>query len=316
MPNYIETATICQKELDEAAVVESCTGWMDSNTKNVIYNGGNEVKIPKLTMDGLADYDGNYVEGNIDFRYQTVTMTQDRGRGFTFDEITTDETNYALNIASAMGTFQREHVIPEIDAYRLSVIATKILDANKESTISGMAKGGYTPTANTTNFTVLKEIKTGIKAVREHYSGPLMIQINSDTLMELELELAGRIQYVEIVKGGINTKVPAIDNCPLIQTPTDRMVSAITIKDGKTTGQEKGGWSKATSALDINFMVLPVNGPIAVSKLDKFRIFDPNTYQKSSAWHADYRRFHDLWVPDNKLKIMYGCFKQELPTKS
>ena len=179
MPNYIETATICQKELDEAAVVESCTGWMDSNTKNVIYNGGNEVKIPKLTMDGLADYDGNYVEGNIDFRYQTVTMTQDRGRGFTFDEITTDETNYALNIASAMGTFQREHVIPEIDAYRLSVIATKILDANKESTISGMAKGGYTPTANTTNFTVLKEIKTGIKAVREHYSGPLIIDRKS-----------------------------------------------------------------------------------------------------------------------------------------
>ncbi|MDE7433185.1 MAG: hypothetical protein K2N34_14900 [Lachnospiraceae bacterium] len=318
MANYIETATICQKELDTAAVADTCTGWMDANAENVIYDGGREVKIPKVTMDGLADYDkvNGYTEGDIDFRYQTEIMTQDRGRGFTLDATTTNETNYAANISRVMGEFQREHVIPEIDAYRISKIASKIIDAYKSKEITGMCIHGQTLIANTTAFNVLKAIKHGIAAIRNYYSGPLTIQINTEVLTELEVELVGRLSYVEISKGGVVTKVPAIDMCPLIETPSSRMISAITLNDGKTEGQEKGGWKKGSSALDINFLILPTKGPIAVSKLDKFRIFDPETYQRATAWHADYRRYHDLWIPDNKLKIMYGSFKDKLPLES
>lgn len=318
MPNYIETATICQKELDVAAVVDTCTGWMDANSKDIIYDGGREVKIPKVTMDGLADYNtaDGYTEGDIDFRYQTETMTQDRGRGFTLDAATTNETNYAANISSVMGEFQREHVIPEIDAYRISKIATKILDANQAKKITGMCVGGETLVANATTFPVLKAIKLGIAAVREKFSGPLTIQISTEALTEFEIEMAGRLTYVDVIKEGVVIKVPSIDMCPLIETPSSRMISAITLNDGKTEGQEKGGWKKGSSALDINFLVLPTRGPIAVSKLDKFRIFDPETYQRATAWHADYRRYHDLWVPDNKLEVMYGSFKDKLPSES
>ena len=57
------------------------------------------------------------------FKYQTKTMTQDRGRSFSFDENAVDETNFALTAATVMGEFQRTKVIPEIDAYRYSTIA-------------------------------------------------------------------------------------------------------------------------------------------------------------------------------------------------
>lgn len=317
MANYIETATICQKELDTAAVADACTGWMDANAENVIYDGGREVKIPKVTMDGLADYDtGNgYAEGDIDFRYQTETMTQDRGRGFTLDAATTNETNYAANISRVMGEFQREHVIPEIDAYRISKIASKILDANKSKKITNMCIGEQTLIADTKDFKVLHAIKHGIAVIRNNYSGPLTIQISTEVLAELDIEMVGRLSYIEIPKGGVMTKVPAIDMCPLIETPTSRMISSIALKDGKTEGQKEGGWEKGSSALDINFLILPTKGPIAVSKLDKFRIFDPETYQKATAWHADYRRYHDLWIPENKLKVMYGSFKGKLPSQ-
>ena len=261
------------------------------------------------------DKANGFTEGDVNFGYQTEKMTQDRGRGFTLDATTTDETNYALNISKLMGEFQREKVIAEVDSYRISNIATRILNAYKDEKITGMCVGSQTLSADTTNFKVLRAIKVGIAAVRKHYSGPLTIQISTDALTELELELIGRIQYMEIDKGGIKTKVPAIDMCPLIETPASRMISAITLYDGKTSGQETGGFIKATSALDINFLILPTRGPIAVSKLDNFRIFDPATYQKANAWHADYRRYHDIWVPNNKLKVMYVSFKDELPEK-
>lgn len=114
--NTIQTAAVIQSELDKAAVEQATSGWMEVNSSLVKYNGGSEVKIPKLSMDGLADYDrqNGFVAGGVNFEYQTRTMTQDRGRSFSFDENAVDETNFALTAATVMGEFQRTKVIPEI----------------------------------------------------------------------------------------------------------------------------------------------------------------------------------------------------------
>ena len=55
--NTIQTAAVIQSELDKAAVEQATSGWMEVNSNLVKYNGGSEVKIPELSMDGLADYD-------------------------------------------------------------------------------------------------------------------------------------------------------------------------------------------------------------------------------------------------------------------
>ena len=85
--NTIQTAAVIQSELDKAAVEQATSGWMEVNSSLVKYNGGSEVKIPELSMDGLADYDrqNGFVAGGVNFKYQTKTMTQDRGRSFSFD---------------------------------------------------------------------------------------------------------------------------------------------------------------------------------------------------------------------------------------
>ena len=69
--NTIATATLFQKNLDKAAAQQALTGWMEGNAGQVIYTGGSEVKIPKLDMDGLADYDRNngVTDGGIQFEY-------------------------------------------------------------------------------------------------------------------------------------------------------------------------------------------------------------------------------------------------------
>lgn len=300
--NTLATATLFQNTLDKVAIQDAVTGWMDANAGQVIYNGGAEVKIPKMSVQGMGDYDrdNGYQMGGVTLEYETRKMTQDRGRMFQLDPIDINENNFVTTASTVMGEFQRMHVVPEIDAYRISKIATETIKAKK----AGMSEYGYTP--GTTGTSALRKAKEGIKAVREMgYNGPLVIHATPDFILELELELAGKITAVTFSKGGINTQVPSIDGVPLISTPANRMYTVITVYDGKTEGQKQGGYAKGTTAKDINFIVLPRTTPIALTKQDIMRIFDPTINQKLNAWQMDYRRFHDIWVLDNKLDSIY-----------
>ncbi|MDO4275883.1 MAG: hypothetical protein Q4D16_19625 [Eubacteriales bacterium] len=299
--NTLATATLFQNTLDKVAIQEAVTGWMDSNAGQVLYNGGAEVKIPKMSVQGMGDYDrdNGYVQGGVTLEYETRKMTQDRGRKFQLDPVDINENNFVTTAASVMGEFQRMFVVPEIDAYRISKIASEAITANK----AGMSEYGYTPGA--TGTSALRKMKEGIRAIRDLYNGPLVCHATSEFIMELELELAGKITAVTFSKGGINTQVPAVDLVPIVSTPSNRMYTAITIYDGKTSGQEGGGYTKGTTAKNINFFICPRTTPIAVTKQDIMRIFDPTINQKLNAWQMDYRRFHDIWVLDNKLDSIF-----------
>lgn len=304
--NTLATVTNFQKALDMLAVREAVTGWMEANAGKVKYTGGAEVKIPKMSVQGLGDYDrdNGYLMGSATLEYETKKMTQDRGRKFQLDSMDVDETNFVTTASSVMGEFQRTKVIPEIDAYRLSKIATEAINAN----VAGMVQYGYTPGA--ANTSALRKVKEGIAAIRDlGYDGPLVVHATDNFILELELELANKISTVNFKKGGIITKVPAVDEVPIIPTPANRLVTAIKLNDGKTSGQEKGGFEKGATAKDINFEIMPLKTPVAISKQDKMRIFDPNTNQKADAWAMDYRRFHDLWILENKVNSIYVSIK-------
>lgn len=304
--NTLATATNFQKALDVLAVREAVTGWMEANAGQVKYTGGAEVKIPKMSVQGLGDYDrdNGYLMGSATLEYETKKMTQDRGRKFQLDSMDVDETNFVTTASSVMGEFQRTKVIPEIDAYRLSKIATEAINAN----VTGMVQYGYTPGA--ANTSALRKVKEGIAAIRDlGYDGPLVVHATDSFILELELELANKISTVNFKKGGIITKVPAVDEVPIIPTPANRLVTAIKLNDGKTSGQETGGFEKGATAKDINFEIMPLKTPVAISKQDKMRIFDPNTNQKADAWAMDYRRFHDLWILENKVNSIYVSIK-------
>lgn len=310
--NTLTTATIFQNTLDQVAVQDATTGWMDANAGQVIYNGGSEVKIPKMNVQGLADYDrdAGYVQGGVTLTYQTKEMTQDRGRKFQLDAMDIDENNFVTTAATVMGEFQREKIIPEIDAYRISSLVTSTVGAKK----AGMVEYGYVP--GTANTSALRKLKTGISAVRDAgYNGPLVVQATAAFILELELELAGKITNATFSKAGIETQVPSIDGVPIISTPSDRMYSSITLLDGKTDGQKDGGYTKGTKALDVNFFVCPRTTPIAVTKQDKMKIFTPDQNQDADAWKMNYRRYHDIWVLDNKLNSIYVSIKDAKPAE-
>lgn len=305
--NTLAYATLFQTNLDKLAVREAVTGWMEGNAGQVKYKGGAEVKIPKMSVQGMGDYDrdNGYQMGSVTTEYETRTMTQDRGRKFQLDAMDVDETNFVATAGAVMGEFQRVHVLPEIDAYRLSALAKIAIEAN----VAGMVQYGQVISESTST---LRRIKEGIAAIRDRgYNGPLVIHATDAVCMELDLELAGRLQNVSWSQGGIDTQVPSVDKVPIISTPANRMYTAITLYDGKSEGQEEGGYVKGSTAKSVNFEIMPRTTPIAISKQDVMRIFDPMTNQRANAWAMDYRRYHDIWVKDNAQNSLYVSIKED-----
>lgn len=308
MANTIATASIIQNNLDKAAQQQSLTGWMEGNASQVIYNGGAEVKIPKLSMDGLGDYsrtDG-FNTGSITFEYETRTMTHDRGRSFSFDELYVDETKFALTAATVMAEFQRTKVVPEIDATRISTIAQIAMGVTGDTQV----EYGYTPTKTT----IVDKIKEGIKTIRKAgFTSNLVCYVTYDVQAIISQYYGDKISSATFAINGVDTRVPSIDGVPIIPVIDECMVTKLKFNDGKTSGQEAGGFKKASDGLDINFEIVSMEAPIAVQKTDNMRIFSPEVNQKARAWAMDYRKFHDLWVPDNKQKGLYVSIKNAKP---
>ena len=55
---------------------------------------------------------------------------------------------------------------------------------------------------------------------------------------------------------------------------------------------------------DSRVLICPKNAPIAVSKTDNVKIITPEANQFADAWDIDYRKYHDLFIPDNKKAVI------------
>jgi len=103
--NTLAYSTLFMQELDKQLVAGATSGWMEGNAGLVIYNGGNTVKIPKIAMDGMGNYNRGtgFVGGSATLTYETKTMGQDRGRTFSLDSMDVNETNFVANASNLYG---------------------------------------------------------------------------------------------------------------------------------------------------------------------------------------------------------------------
>lgn len=299
--NTIEYSKLMQKKLDQAVVIGATSGWMEANAGQVIYNGGDEVKIPTMTTAGLADYDrdNGFVQGGIALKYNTHKMTQDRGRTFQIDRMDLDESGFVATSANLIKVFQTEHVIPEIDAYRYSTIADIAIKANQSESTALTADNALT------------KIREHIRAVQDIVGDdvPLILTMSTKTraLIEDSPKIGKSINVADFKQGGMNFKVKSLDESVIRIAPSSRLKTKYEILDGTTSGQEAGGLKAAADAKDINWIITPARVPIAISKTDKLRVFEPDTNQKADAWKIDYRKYHDLWIKESDKKIIFVC---------
>ena len=289
--NTIEYAKTFMEALDTQLIAGATSGWMEENSGQVQYSGGNEVKIPKIQLNGLGAYDrdSGFVQGAVTLTYETKQMTQDRGRTFQLDAMDVDETNFATVAGNVMGEFQRTKVIPEIDAYRYSKIAELAETLKKVSYYHAEKES------------IVEKLLEEIAVVRDTVGDENEIVVTMSAKIASLLDIASNymLESGTFEQGNVTLSVKNIDNSPIIRVPSVRLKTAYQFFDGVTKGQEDGGFEATADAKDINWIIAVKHGLVAVSKTDVTRIFDPLTNQKANAWKIDYRKYHDLWIPDN-----------------
>lgn len=253
------------------------------------------VLIPNISMQGLGDYGRNtgFVSGDVDFAWESHTLTQDRGRTFQVDAMDNLET-FDLAFGRLNGEFIRTKVAPELDAYRIAKMA-------------GLAGTTATPaTLDKTTIDAALEVATVALDEAEVPKENRVILITPALASALRQSDLYVKNLNAVNGGGIDNRFSTYNGMTVVEVPQTRMYTAITLYDGSTAGQEDGGYIKdGHTGKDINFMVVHKPAVLGVKKHIKPRIFTPDVNQSADAYKFDYRIYHDLFVPGNKTKGIY-----------
>lgn len=297
MANTLEYSKIFQPLLDQQVTQESTTGWMEANDKFIKYEGGDEVKIATMLTDGLANYDrsNGFTTGSVDLKWNPYKLTQDRGRSFTLDSMDVDQTNFVATASTVMSEFQKQQVIPEIDAYRYSKIASLAIEDSKSREVALTADN------------IIGELLKDLTNLEEVGVTDVVITMSPTTasLLASAKDAKNHMSTTQLTKGNMNVRVVSFNDNAIVRARQDLLQTAFKFNDGKTAGQEKGGFVKDSSSKAINWIISAKDAIVAVSKTDKVRVFDPTVNQSADAWKTDYRKFHDLWIPKAKLAKVF-----------
>ena len=244
----------------------------------------NEIIIPKMTMDGLADYSrsSGYVGGDVNLTYETVKYNYDRGRKFDVDNMDNAETA-GVAFGKLAAEFIRTKVVPELDAFRFA-------------TYCGVTGIGKATAANlAAGADVLAAIVAGMNAMDE-----------------AEVPEDGR--YLFITPTLLNA-VGAVDTykskeimgklAGTISVPQTRFYTAIDLNDGITVNEKAGGFVKNAEAKNINFMIIHKDAAIQYSKHTVNKVFSPEENQNADAWQFCYRAYGLVDAYENKAAGIY-----------
>ena len=290
-PNSIALAQRYLPMLDEVYKFSSRSSILDN--PNVQFIGGNAVKVYKTSMDGLADYSRNsgYVNGGVNGTWETLTLSQDRGRSFQIDVMDQEET-LDLAFGTLVGEFIRTRVTPEVDAYTFAVLAGKA---------GNSANADVTP--GTTD--IPGAIDTATKTMNEaEVPEEGRILFMSETAYQGMKDKIAR--FTENGERAIYNGIEAYNGMRVIRVPQTRFYTAITQYDGTTAGQTAGGYiGTASTGYNINFLMVHPSAVLKVMKHVLPRIFIPEVNQFADAWKFDYRVYWDTFVYDNKVNGVY-----------
>lgn len=285
MANSITKFKAYIDKLDTVYQQASATSILDADADTVRMGAkAGEFLIPKMSMDGLADYSrsSGYVKGDVTITYETKSCNYDRGRKFSVDAMDNEETA-GIAFGKLASEFIRTKVVPEMDAFRFAkyASATGVLSAAEA-----------TPTAGTA---VLTALQTAVNAQDE-----------------AEVNVDGKILFITptlltLAKNVDTTKSKAIldrfEN--IITVPQTRFYTAIDMKDGTSSNETAGGYAGATGGYKINFMIINRDSVIQFGKHTVNKVVAPEENQTDDGYMFFYRAYSIAETYENKVKGIY-----------
>lgn len=279
--------------LDEVYKQAALTSVLDSDeTLARAGANANEIVIPKISMDGLGDYDRNsgYTNGNVTLTNETVQFNYERARMFTVDAMDDEETA-GIAYGKLASEFIRTQVAPEGDAFRFAQYAST-------SGISKVATGAT--------------LSTGADVIAA-------LRVATSKMDEDEVPYENRYLFITPTLKGLIDDMDTTKSrevlarfTQVIQVPQTRFYTAIDLYDGKTdasgssgANETVGGYVKNASAKDINFMVIHKPAVMQYNKHIAPKVITPEANQDADAWKFGYRKYGLADVYENKVAGIY-----------
>ena len=276
MANSIALAERFLPILDEIYKQESKTAILEGANSNIRFLGGNKIELFKTSMDGLGDYNRNtgFVTGSATGTWESMALTQDRGRSFQIDVMDSDE-SLGMAFGTLAGEFIRTQVVPEVDSYRFAKICGT---ANIDGTNADITVG----TTDVPGLISAAEQSMGDNEVPEE--GRILF-ISEKAYAGLKAKIT---RYVQNDVRGINTIVEMYDDMRVIKVPKGRFNTAITLYDGTSAGQTAGGYIvPASTSYPINFLIVHPSAVVQVVKHVIPRIFSPEQNLDADAYRVN-----------------------------
>lgn len=241
----------------------------------------NEIIIPKMTLDGLADYSRNsgYVKGDVTLTYETVKFNYDRGRKFVVDAMDDEETA-GIAFGKLSSEFIRTKVVPEMDAFRFATYAS----------LDGIGKATGTLADGAAVITALRAAAN--KMDEDEVPAEQRVLFITPTLR-------GMIDDLDTSK----SKEVLSKFSSVVEVPQSRFNTQINLLDGTSSGELVGGFTATGS--DINFMVVHTPAILQYPKHTVNKIITPEANQDSDGWMFFYRAYGLADAYENKVAGIY-----------
>lgn len=252
-----------------------------SSAKSVLY--------PQISLNGLGDYTRNsgYTNNSVSVEWKEITFSYDRGTKISVDTMDNQETfNIAFGRAGA--ELIRTKVVPEDDAYTFA----KIAGTSGISVVSA----GITYDDGAAFLAAL--ISAQSKMDEDEVPSENRLLYTTPTLMNAVMAL------------DTNKSREVLSSfSKIVKVPQSRFYTAIDLLDGKSEGEEIGGFKKASDGKDINFMIVHKDAVMKLSKHTASDIIDPANNPNADSYILKYRKYGEVEVIANKKAGIYLSHK-------
>ncbi|HAB66590.1 MAG TPA: hypothetical protein DCE23_04400 [Firmicutes bacterium] len=278
----------------------------------------NEIVVPILEMDGLADYDRNsgYIDGDVRLTNETVKYNYERGRKLRTDTIDNEETGGVI-LANLSSEFVRTKVVPEVDAVRYAKYSSleNITDVAEEGieykTGDEVLKAledamveldnaevpeedrhlRISPTllslaefvSRTTNNDILKRFASIKKVAKKRFQTKIELLSGKDSDGE---RIGGYILVDDTYK--LTTDTSVVDGKVYFTKSGDKYIKVDNPIDSNITNYYE---IDKVGSRDINFMIIHKPALLQYTKHAKMKIFTPEEDQDGDDYKMNYRLY-------------------------
>ena len=318
--NYDVITKYMPDAVDEYFVADSKTVILEHGSKfiDVNFNEAGYIKIANVLLDGLSDYyktqtnprpanpagyaayAGNLGSGDrdgfdiggTDLKWEIFKLQWCRGRQFRIDHISNEETGKVVT-GGLFEKFNREKVIPEVDACRFSVIAD-----SASVTVGNL----LTETIGTdiTESNILNKFFAARKWLVENevpleelvwFLSPDVYEIlvNSEKLTKFITQEDYRSD------SGLTISIKKFNDIPIIEVPSSRFFTKV-----QTT---RNGYMPGEGSKAINHMMCSKKAVVPIRKLEVSKIYgeDQTGLVGFYGTMMNYLLYHGVVIPKNKM---------------